>query len=322
MALSLSEPLKNSKMTDSYMFRNSKELQEICAKHEIPIWEAMLRYEMQMSNKTREEVMELLAERLKVVFDGIQASLDKPEMSPSGMVGKATPLLAKGLKDFENIADGLMLNKTALMGMLGATATGENNARMGVILAFPTAGAAGVLPGVLFAAQEKFKLSDEKLLEMMLTASAIGIVIANAATLSGAAGGCQAEVGSASAMAAAALTEVRDKNPETVLHAAALALKNMIGLACDPIGGLVEVPCIKRNAIASVFSMAASDMACLGVQSFVPFDEVVRAMREVGDLMSPRIKETALAGLATTPTGLAVSKRMGLLTIGSNPCSN
>jgi len=156
---------------------------------------------------------------------------------------------------------------------------------------------------------------------MMLTASAIGVIIANSATLSGAAGGCQAEVGSATAMAAAALTEVRGKTPEMTLHAASLALKNMIGLACDPIGGLVEVPCIKRNGIGAVFSMAASDMAVMGIESFVPFDEVVRAMREVGDLMSPKIRETALGGLAMTPTGQAVSARMGLLKIGENPCA-
>ena len=135
------------------------------------------------------------------------------------------------------------------------------------------------------------------------------------------AGGCQAEVGSATAMAAAALTEVRGKTPECSLHAASLALKNMIGLACDPIGGLVEVPCIKRNGIGAVFAMSASDMAYLGVESFVPFDEVVRAMREVGDLMSPKIRETALGGLATTPTGQEVAKRMGLLHIGDNACS-
>ena len=166
------------------------------------------------------------------------------------------------------------------------------------------------------------KLSKDQMVQMMLSASAVGIVIANTATLSGAAGGCQAEVGSASAMAAAALTEVRGKDPETCLHAASLALKNMIGLACDPIGGLVEVPCIKRNGLAAVFSMSASDLAHLGVKSFVPFDEVVHAMREVGDLMSPKIRETALGGLATTPTGLEVAERMGLLRIGSNPCSN
>lgn len=309
-------------MTASYAFRNGKELMERCKQHKMPIWDVMLKYEAQMSGKDEKEIREMLDKRLQVIFDGIDASIDKPEISPSGMVGKSTPILAQAVKDFDTIGDGLVLNKAALRGMLGAIATGENNARMGVILAFPTAGAAGILPGVIFGSKDKLKLSREQMIEMMLTASAIGIVIANTATLSGAAGGCQAEVGSATAMAAAALTEVRGKSPETSLHAASLALKNMIGLACDPIGGLVEVPCIKRNGIGTVYSMAAADMACLGIQSFVPFDEVVRAMREVGDMMDPKIKETALGGLATTPTGQDVAKRMGLLNIGTNPCSS
>lgn len=305
----------------SFVFRNGKELLERCAEHKMPIWEVVLNYEMQVSGTAKEDIYKKLDERLQVIFRGIDASIDKPEMSPSGMVGKSTPILAEAVRDFEKLKDELLLDECAIRAMLGAIATGENNARMGVILAFPTAGAAGVLPGVIFGAKFKLNLTKEQMVQMMLTASAVGIVIANTATLSGAAGGCQAEVGSATAMAAAALTEVRGKSPETSLHAAALALKNMIGLACDPIGGLVEVPCIKRNGIGAVFSMSASDMAYLGIESFVPFDEVVKAMREVGDLMSPKIRETALGGLAVTPTGQRIAEKMGLLQIGSNPCS-
>lgn len=308
-------------MAASFVFHNSKELLARCSEHEMPVWEVMLNYEMQMSPRSKEEITKMLEERLQVIFTGIDAAIEKPEMSPSGMAGKSTPALATGVRDFKKLEAGLLLNEAAVRAMLGAVATGENNARMGVILAFPTAGAAGVLPGVIYGAKHKLGLTQEQMVQMMLTASAIGIIIANAATLSGAAGGCQAEVGSATAMAAAALTEVRGKSPQTTLHAASLALKNMIGLACDPIGGLVEVPCIKRNGIGAVFAMAASDMAYLGVESFVPFDEVVRAMREVGDLMSPKIRETALGGLAMTPTGQEVAGRMGLLNIGANPCS-
>lgn len=308
--------------TPNYLFRSGEELLKLCEEHQLPIWEVMIRYELQISRKPREEIWKKLMDRLQVIFDGIDASIEKPELSPSGMVGKNTPLLSQVVANFKEHEDSLLLNETAVRAMLGAIATGENNARMGVILAFPTAGAAGVLPGVIYGAKHKFKLTEDQMVQMMLTASAIGVIIANTATLSGAAGGCQAEVGSATAMAAAALTEVRGTTPETALQAAALALKNMIGLACDPIGGLVEVPCIKRNGIGAVFSMAASDMAFMGIKSFVPFDEVVRAMREVGDLMSPKIKETALGGLATTPTGQKVAERMGLLKIGSNPCTN
>lgn len=306
----------------NFVFRTGKELLERCKEHKMPIWEVMLSYEVQMSAKEKDAVWKMMEHRLDVIFEGIEATMKSPEVSASGMAGKSAPAIAEFLKDFEKRGDELLLNEAAVRAMLGAISTGENNARMGVILAFPTAGAAGVLPGVIFGARDKLGLSREQMVQMMFTASAIGIVIANTATLSGAAGGCQAEVGSASAMAAAALTEVRGKDPETCLHASALALKNMIGLACDPIGGLVEVPCIKRNGIAAVFSMAAADMAVMGIQSFVPFDEVVRAMREVGDMMSPKIRETALGGLAVTPTGQKVAEEMGLLQIGSNPCSN
>lgn len=308
-------------MTASYVFRNGQELLARCAEHKMTIWEVVLNYEIQMSGSTKEEIYKKLSDRLHVIFRGIDAAIENPELSPSGMVGKSTPLLATAVKNWKEVADGLLLNETAVRGMLGAIATGENNARMGVILAFPTAGAAGVIPGAIYGAMEKFKLNEEQLVQMMLTASGVGIIIANTATLSGAAGGCQAEVGSATAMAAAALTEVRGRSPETTLHAASLALKNMLGLACDPIGGLVEVPCIKRNGIGAVFSMAASDMACLGIESFVPFDEIVSAMRSIGDMMSPKIRETALGGLAVTPTGQKVAKKMGLIQLGSNPCS-
>jgi len=308
-------------MAASYIFHNAKELLERCHEHEVPIWKVMLNYEKQFSDRPEEEILKMLDVRLQVIFDGIEAAIEKPELSRSGMVGTSTPKLAAAVHDFKKWGDKLLLNESAVRAMLGAVATGENNARMGVILAFPTAGAAGVLPGVIYGAKHKLGLSRQQMLEMMLTASAIGIVIANSATLSGAAGGCQAEVGSAAAMAAAALTEVRGYSPETSLHAASLALKNMIGLACDPIGGLVEVPCVKRNAFGAVFSMTASDMACMGIESFVPFDEIVRAMREVGELMSPKIRETALGGLAMTPTGQTVAKKMGLLKIGDNPCA-
>lgn len=308
-------------MAASYIFHTAKELLERCHEHQMPIWEVMLNYEKQFSNRSEEEILKMLGDRLQVIFDGIDAAIEKPEMSKSGMVGTSTPKLAAAVRDFAEWEDKLLLNEAAVRAMLGAVATGENNARMGVILAFPTAGAAGVLPGVIYGAKHKLGLNQKQMLEMMLTASAIGVVIANTATLSGAAGGCQAEVGSATAMAAAALTEVRGYSPEVTLHAASLALKNMIGLACDPIGGLVEVPCIKRNGIGAVFSMSASDMACMGIESFVPFDEVVRAMREVGDFMSPKIRETAQGGLAMTPTGQKVAEKMGLLKIGDNPCA-
>ena len=287
----------------------------------MPIWEVVLNYEMHISNHGKEQIMKMLKKRLKVMFESIDAAIKDPELSRSGMVGKTTPKLAKTLKDFKKWENKLFLDEHLLKAVLGAIATGENNARMGVILAFPTAGAAGVIPGVIYGAKNKLKLTEDQMLQMMLTASGVGIVVANTAMLSGAAGGCQAEVGTATAMAAAALTEVRGGKPETCFHASSLALKNMLGLVCDPIGGLVEVPCIKRNGLAAVFSITASDMALMGVESYVPFDEVVSAMRSIGEMMSPKLRETALGGLAVSPTGQKVAKRMGLVQIGNNPCS-
>jgi L-serine dehydratase len=311
-----------TKAKPKFTFRDTKELLKLCKKHKMPIWEVMLNYEMETTNKKKAAILNMLQERLDVMSKGIEDIIKNPEMSASGMAGKNAPLLAKSLKKFKKLEKELLLSETALRAMLGAIATGENNARMGTILAFPTAGAAGIMPGVMTAAKEKLGLSDDKMVQMMMTASAVGMIIANSATLSGAAGGCQAEVGSATAMAAAALTEVRGAKPEVAMHAASLALKNMIGLVCDPIGGLVEVPCIKRNGIGAVYSMAASEMAFLGVESYVPFDEVVRAMREAGEMMDRKFRETSLGGLAVTPTGKKVAKDMGLLHIGNNPCTS
>ena len=287
----------------------------------MPIWEVVLNYEIQLSGKDKDYVFKMLGDRLTVMMEGIAATLDKPEMSPSKMAGKSAPIIQKVLKDWKKWENKLMMNEDAVKAMLGAIATGENNARMGVILAFPTAGAAGVLPGVIFGSRDKLKLTQDQMVKMMLTGAGIGIIVANTATLSGAAGGCQAEIGTATAMGAAALTEVRGGKPETCLHAASLSLKNMLGLVCDPIGGLVEVPCIKRNAFGAMYSFTGSDLALMGIESFVPFDEVVVALRSIGDMMSPKLRETALGGLAVSPTGLKVAKKMGLIQISTNPCS-
>lgn len=196
--------------------------------------------------------------------------------------------------------------------MAYAIAVGEQNARMGRIVAFPTAGGAGVVPGVLFSCAEHFKAGKRKLLRGLFCASAIGIVIAEGSTISAAKGGCQAEVGAAVSMAAAGLTEMRGGSPEQCFDAAAIAFKSYLGLACDPLAGLVEVPCIKRNAIGCMAAIGASDMVISGVQSYVPFDEVVRAAKDIGRTMPKTIKETALGGLAITPTGNRVKKKLGL----------
>ncbi len=191
-----------------------------------------------------------------------------------------------------------------------ALSMGESNACMRRIVAAPTAGACGVLPAVLIPLYWQDNLTEDRMLEALFTASGIGAVIAYRACISGAAGGCQAEIGSASAMAAGALVYLRKGTDEQMGHAVAMALKNLLGLVCDPVAGLVEVPCVKRNVIGAVNAIAAADMALAGIESRIPVDEVIDAMGEVGRRLPVEFRETALGGLAATPTGKAVKKQL------------
>lgn len=184
-----------------------------------------------------------------------------------------------------------------------AVKMGESNACMKRIVASPTAGSCGVVPAVLLSLQERFSYSDEEMTKALLVAAGIGGVIATRAFIAGAAGGCQAEIGSASAMAAGAAAFLQGGDSDTICHAAAMALKNLLGLACDPVGGLVEVPCVKRNVIGALSALSATDMALAGVKSKIPPDEVIDAMRSIGVAMPACIKETGKGGLAMTPEG-------------------
>lgn len=184
-----------------------------------------------------------------------------------------------------------------------AVKMGESNACMKRIVASPTAGSCGVVPAVLLSLQERFSYSDEEMTKALLVAAGIGGVIATRAFIAGAAGGCQAEIGSASAMAAGAAAFLQGGDSDMICHAAAMALKNLLGLACDPVGGLVEVPCVKRNVIGALSALSATDMALAGVRSKIPPDEVIDAMRSIGVAMPACIKETGKGGLAMTPEG-------------------
>ena len=184
-----------------------------------------------------------------------------------------------------------------------AVKMGESNACMKRIVASPTAGSCGVVPAVLLSLQERFSYSDEEMTKALLVAAGIGGVIASRAFIAGAAGGCQAEIGSASAMAAGAAAFLQGGDADTICHAAAMALKNLLGLACDPVGGLVEVPCVKRNVIGATSALTATDMALAGIRSKIPPDEVIDAMRSIGVAMPSCIKETGKGGLAMTPEG-------------------
>lgn len=291
-----------------YNFTSGQELLHLCKKYKISISEVVIRYEMSFSNKTREEVLAKMKKAKDVMCEAVKKAIQKPEVSAFGMAGGSAPKLMKALKAKKK----LIMSPMVIKAMAYATATGETNSAMGRIVAFPTAGGSGVVPGVILAAMEEWKVSEEKVLKALFVASGTGIIIAEKATLSAAAAGCQAEVGAAVAMAAAAITELRGGTPEEALNASALALKSYLGLACDPLGGLVAVPCIKRNMLGASAAYSASDASVCGVESFIPFDEVVQAMNNIAKIMSPKLRETALGGLAVTPTGITIRKKLGL----------
>lgn len=228
--------------------------------------------------------------------------------SASGMVG------GDGAKMREYVQKG----KTICGDYIGqviaqALEMGESNACMKCIVAAPTAGSCGVLPAVLLPYQAREGLDDDAMVRAMYIAGAIGQVVAAKASIAGAAGGCQAEIGTASAMGAAALCYLGGGSAQAVCHAAAIAIKSMLGLVCDPIAGLVEVPCVKRNAAGAMIAMSSADMALAGIRSAVPPDEVILAMREVGDKMDVSLKETGIGGVAGTPFGQKIAEKMGVL---------
>ena len=191
-----------------------------------------------------------------------------------------------------------------------AVAVAETNAAMGKIAACPTAGSCGIVPGALIAAQNHYNYDDEQICNALFTATGIGMVIENNAMIAGAQGGCQAECGSAAGMAAGALVHLAGGSPEQIGNAVALAIKNLLGLACDPVAGLVEVPCVKRNGFATTVAILAADMSLAGIKSVIPVDEVIDAMYRIGKSMPKSIRETATGGLATTPTGIALKEKI------------
>ncbi len=292
-----------------YQFNNCTELLELCNKEKLSISQVAIRREMELFNKSRPWVRNKMKQVRDTMWDAIQKGVKSTTKSQYGLVGGDAVKIYKHL----NKPAHLLHSKVAVRAMAYAIATNEQNARMGKIVAFPTAGGSGVVPAVLFSTYEHMKSSKRKMLNALFTASALGIaILKHGGTFSAAKAGCQAEVGVGVAMAAAGVTEMRGGTPEQCLNAAALGLKNMLGLACDPLGGLVEVPCIKRNAIGATHAMSASDMSIMGVKSFIPMDEVVQAMMNISAHMSETIRETALGGLAVTPTGLKIREKMGL----------
>ncbi|AMV10415.1 serine dehydratase [Geobacillus thermoleovorans] len=286
------------------MFRNVAELVALAEKDSIKIAEVMIRQEVEVSGRSREEVIAQMDHHLAVMERAVERGLEGV-VSRSGLTG------GDAVRMQRYIEGGRFLSgETILDAVSKAMATNEVNAAMGVICATPTAGAAGVVPGTLFAVKEKLRPTRMEMIEFLFTAGAFGYIVANNASISGAAGGCQAEVGSAAGMAAAALVELAGGTPAQAAEAMAIALKNMLGLVCDPVAGLVEVPCVKRNAMGAANAMIAADMALAGIKSRIPCDEVIEAMYRIGAAMPVVLKETAQGGLAATPTGRAIAARI------------
>lgn len=286
------------------MFRNVAELVALAEKEQIKIAEVMIRQEVEVSGRSREEIMAQMERHLEVMERAVERGL-QGVVSRSGLTG------GDAVRVQRYIEQGRFLSgETILDAVSKAMATNEVNAAMGVICATPTAGSAGVVPGTLFAVKERLNPTRKEMVEFLFTAGAFGYVVANNASISGAAGGCQAEVGSAAGMAAAALVELAGGTPAQAAEAMAIALKNMLGLVCDPVTGLVEVPCVKRNAMGAANAMIAADMALAGVKSRIPCDEVIEAMYRIGAAMPVALKETAQGGLAATPTGRAIAARI------------
>ena len=281
-----------------------KEIFERSARENIPFWEIVLQYDMEERQVSRQASMAKMLSTWQAIQDAAD-SYTGTQRSVSGLVGGDGLKMRLYARRGESIG-GEFMDEVIVQ----AISMAESNACMRRIVAAPTAGSCGVVPAVLLPLCEREHYTQHELLEALYVASGIGAVIAYRASISGAAGSCQAEIGTASAMAAGALVSLRGGTNEQIGHAVAMALKNLMGLVCDPVAGLVEVPCVKRNVIGAVNAISAADMALAGIESRIPVDEVIDAMGEVGRRMPVEFRETALGGLAATPTGKAVKERM------------
>ncbi|MEB7832185.1 L-serine ammonia-lyase, iron-sulfur-dependent, subunit alpha [Staphylococcus xylosus] len=279
------------------MFKSVKELIEMCEAQDKKIHEIMLEQEMEVTGLSEADVYAHMEKNLQTMENALDEGL-AGVTSTTGLTGGDAVLIKEYLKTGKSLSGATLLDAVSK-----AVATNEVNAAMGKICATPTAGSAGVVPGVLFGLKPRLEPTRKDMLNFLLTSGAFGFVVANNASISGAAGGCQAEVGSAAAMAAGATVELAGGSPQQSAEAFAICLKNMLGLVCDPVAGLVEVPCVKRNAAGASNAIVSADMALAGVTSRIPTDEVIEAMYKIGQTMPSALRETGRGGLAGTPTG-------------------
>ena len=284
------------------MIESFKQLEEVAKDRDLA--EVFLETDEQVHGVPGDQILEALRKRRQVMRDCIERG-KSGGTSMGKLVGHEAKLLNEAFQSGKTFLDPLTIKAE----LYALSVMGENS-RMGVIVAAPTAGAGGVVPGMLLALEEERKIDQEKTVRALVVAGGIGSIVALSANISGAAGGCQNEVGVACSMGAAAVAYMMGGTTRQSIQAAALALKNTLGLVCDPVGGLVEVPCVKRNALFAVHGLTAAQLALAGIESVIPMDEVVEAMVRIGRSLPRGLKETAEGGLATTATGCAIGQRL------------
>ena len=278
-------------------FKNAVELLTLCTEKNLPISEVMRQREILLGETTAEIVDQRMDRVLEIMKDAAFSPIKDPVISMGGLIGGE----ARKLCEFHDLGKSLCGNVLG-KGITYAMATLETNASMGLIVASPTAGSAGIVPGMMLALQEVYGFSDEKIRQALFNAGAIGYLAMRNATVAGAVGGCQAEVGIASAMAASATVELLGGTPLQCTYAASTVLMNMLGLVCDPVGGLVEYPCQNRNAAGVSNALIAAEMSLAGITQFIPLDEMIDTMYTVGKKLPAELRETALGGCAATPS--------------------
>lgn len=288
------------------MYASIEELVSDATSKNLPISELVIQVECKDMNVSRNDVWRKMKHNLDTMRLAVSRGAHGIGVhSKTGLTGGDAVKIKDYRKSHKTLSGDMIMSAVQ-----SAIATNEVNAAMGVICATPTAGSSGTLPGVLFTLEKRLGLDEEQMVRFLFTAGGFGMVIANNACIAGATGGCQAEVGSASGMGAAAAVEVAGGTPKQSANAMAIAISNLLGLVCDPIAGLVEVPCINRNAIGSSNALISADMALAGCESMIPADEVISAMDKVGKNMPESLRETGIGGLAGTPTGQEIRMRI------------
>ncbi|MEB6036274.1 L-serine ammonia-lyase, iron-sulfur-dependent, subunit alpha [Staphylococcus pseudoxylosus] len=296
------------------MLNSMQEIIDYAVENKTTFAEIMISEEMSLKGISRDEVRALMKQNIDIMREAVEkGTTGEGVKSVTGYTGQDAVKLAT-YNEQEHALSGYEMVEA----LKGAIATNEVNAAMGIICATPTAGSSGTIPGILFKLEKSHHLTTDQMIDFLFAAALCGKVIANNASVAGAIGGCQAEVGSASAIAAAAAVEIFGGSPQASGHAMALAISNLLGLVCDPVAGLVEIPCVMRNAIGSGNGLISADLALAGVESKIPVDEVIEAMDKVGRNLPASLRETGIGGLAGTPTGEAIKRKIfGQSTVNS-----